>query len=157
MLRIWMVRHKDAFSLSLDEAGASYKVKILDIKLYASKAKLSVSVFVKHAKALELGNAKYPVRRVVCKTFTVPRGNSTLVRRIYFSVNNLRILWCVDNGKFKDSYAKSPYNFKHCDLTQLKLYLDGQQQHIKPLEPNFSTHQYIVSLCLVYESLLGNR
>jgi len=30
-------------------------------------------------------------------------------------------------------------------LTQLKLYLDGQQQHIKPLEPNYGTNQYITA------------
>jgi len=67
------------------ENGATYKVKILDCKLFVRKAKLSVSVFVTHAKALEHENAKYPVRRVICKTFTVPRGNLDFSQENLFS------------------------------------------------------------------------
>jgi len=141
------VRQNDAFSLISDEVGAAYKVKILDCKLYVRKTKLSASVFVAHAKALELGNAKYPVRRVVCKTFTVPRGNLDFSQENLFSgqLFTRLVLGCVDNDAFNGNYAKNPFNFKHYDLTQLKLYMDGQQQHIKPLEPNFAAHQYIAS------------
>jgi hypothetical protein len=74
-LRIRLVRNKDAFCLMSSVAAPTFKIKILDCKLFVRKVKLSPSVFVAHAKALEQGNAKYPIRRVVCKTFTVPRGN----------------------------------------------------------------------------------
>ena len=48
----------------------------------------------------------------------------------------------VDNDSFNGVFGKNPYNFKNYNLTQLKLYMDGQQQH---LEPNFGDHQYIAS------------
>jgi len=44
---------------------------------------------------------------------------------------------------FNGRYAKNPFNFKHMGLTQLKVYLDGQQHSVKPLDMNFATRQYI--------------
>ena len=40
------------------------------------------------------------------------------------------------------NYAMNPLNFKHMHLSQLKVYLDGQQQTVKSLEINFATNQY---------------
>jgi len=146
-LRIRLVRQKDAFALISDENNPAYKIKILDCKLLVRKAKLSASVFVAHAKALELGNAKYPIRRVICKTFTIPRGNLDFSQENLFSgqLPTRLVLGMVDNDSFNGVFGKNPYNFKNYNLTQLKLYMDGQQQHIKPLEPNFGDHQYIAS------------
>ena len=73
-VRIRLNRNKDAFCLMAD-AAAAFKVKILDCKLYVRKVKISPSVFIAHNKALEGGNAKYPIRRAVCKTYTIPTGN----------------------------------------------------------------------------------
>ena len=50
----------------------------------------------------------------------------------------------VDNDAFNGNYEKNPFNFKHYDLSSLKVMLDGnQQQHIKPLEPNFAQQNYV--------------
>jgi hypothetical protein len=146
-LRVRLVRQKDSFALMSSENGATYKVKIVDCRLFVRKAKLSASVFVAHAKALEHGNAKYPVRRVICKTFTVPRGNLDFSQENLFSgqLPTRLVIGCVDNDAYNGNYAKNPFNFKHYNLTQLKLYLDGQQQHIKPLEPNYGANQYITA------------
>ena len=48
---------------------ADCKVMITKTVTSVRKVKLSPSVFLAHAKALENGTAKYPIRRVVCKTF----------------------------------------------------------------------------------------
>ena len=50
------------------------------------------------------------------------------------------MIGCVDNDAFNGRYAKNPYNFKHFDLNQLKVYLDGQQHSVIPIEPNFTTY-----------------
>jgi len=145
-LRLRLVRSKDAFSLMSHTPAQGFKVKILDCKLFVRKVKLSPSVFLAHAKALERGNAKFPIRRVICKTFTVPRHNLDFSQESLFSgqLPTRLVIACVDNDAFNGNYEKNPFNFKHYDLTQLKIYLDGQQQtHIKPVEPNFAEHQYI--------------
>jgi hypothetical protein len=127
------------------EQGAAYKIKIVDCKLFIRKAKLSPSVFLAHAKALEIGNAKYPIRRVICKTFTIPRGNLDFTQENLFSgqLPTRLVIGCVDNDAFNGSYAKNPFNFKHYSLTQLKVFLDGQQQYVRPIEPNFAANNYI--------------
>jgi hypothetical protein len=51
----------------------------------------------------------------------------------------------VDNDAFNGSYVKNPYNFKHYNLTQMKIFLDGQQQYIKPIETNYGANQYITA------------
>ena len=66
--------NKDAFCL-MGAADATFKVKILDCKLYVRKVKISPSVFTAHNKASKDGYAKCPIRHAVCKTYTIPTGN----------------------------------------------------------------------------------
>ena len=151
-MRIRLVRNKDAFALMSSENAAAYRIKIMDCKLFVRKAKLNASVFVAHAKTLEGANAKYPIRRVICKTFTVPRGNLDFTQENIFSgqMPTRLVIGMVDNDAFNGSYSKNPFNFKNFDLTQLKLYLDGQQNHIKPLEPNYGTNHFIAAFMSLF-------
>lgn len=145
-MKIRLVRNKDSFCLMSSADNAAFKVKIHDCKLFVRKVKLSPSVFLAHAKALEVGNAKYPIRRVVCKTFTIPRGNLDFSQENLFTgqLPTRLVLGCVDNDAFNGSYEKNPYNFKHFNLTQMRVMLDGQQQMtIKPIECNYGTNQFI--------------
>ena len=144
-LRIRFVRNKNAFCLMSSVADANFKIKIHDCKLYVRKLKLNPSVFIGHAKALEVSNARYPIKRVICKTFTIPTGNLDYSQENLFTgqLPCRLVMGCVDNDAFNGLFAKNPFNFKHFNLTQLKLYLDGQQHHIKPLEPNYAAKQYI--------------
>src|SRR6266536_5161155 len=142
-MRIRLVRSRDAFCLM--STGTPYKVKIVECKLHIRKVKLRPSIYIAHAKTLEKGNAKYPIRRVVCKTFTVHSGNLDIVQESLFAgqLPTRVVIGCVENEAFNGSYIRNPFNFKHFDLSQIKLYLDGQQQTIKPLEPNYANHQYV--------------
>jgi len=71
-VKIKLVRSKDA--LCLTEA---YKVRMRFLRcasMFVRKAKLSPFVFLGQAKTLERGTAKCPIRRVMCKSFTVPEN-----------------------------------------------------------------------------------
>ena len=59
----YMIRSKDAFCLM---EGADFKVQITYTSLFVRKVKLMSSVFLEHAKALECGTAKCPIRRQSC-------------------------------------------------------------------------------------------
>ena len=50
------------------------KVQIVQAPMFVRKVKLMPSVFLAHAKTLERSPAKYPIRRVVCKSFTIPQN-----------------------------------------------------------------------------------
>jgi hypothetical protein len=142
-IRIRLVRSKDAFCLM--SPADNFKLQIVDCKLYVRKVRLSPSVFVAHAKALELGNAKYPVNRVVCKTFTVPQGNMDFTQENIFNglLPSRLLIGMLDNDSVNGLCTKNPYNFKHYNLAQLKLYLDGQQQTYNPVETDFDNNQFI--------------
>jgi hypothetical protein len=144
-MRIRLVRSKDTFCLMSAQENLRFKVKIIDCKLYVRKVKISSPVFLAHGKALEAGTAKYPIRRVICKTFTIPRGNLDFSQENLFNgqIPTRLVLGCVDNDAFNGSYAKNPFNFKHYNITQIKVYLDGQNQMMKPLDMNFAQQQYI--------------
>ena len=123
---------------------ATFKIRIIDCKLHVRKVRLSPSRFIAHVKALEKGNTKYPIKCTVCKTFTIPAGNLDASQEI-LSLGQLPtriVIGCVQNREFNGAYNLNPFNFKHFNLTQVKIYLDGQQPSIRPLETDFANHLY---------------
>ena len=73
-VKIRLVQSKNAFALMAGGDNPDYKINIDDAVLFARKAKLNPAVQMGHVKALEKGTAKYPLRRVHCKVFSIPRG-----------------------------------------------------------------------------------
>jgi len=61
------------------------KTKILHASLFVRKVKLMPSVFLAHTKTLENGTAKYPIRRVICKSFTIPQNYRDVSHEKLFS------------------------------------------------------------------------
>ena len=54
------------------------------------------------------------------------------------------VIGLVDNRAFNGNRELNPFNFDHCNLREIGLYQDGQQQHaLRPIEPNFATGEYI--------------
>jgi len=62
-VKIKLVRSKDAFCIM---SANDHKAVVVKSILFVRKVKLSASVVLAHAKALENNTAKYPIRRVVC-------------------------------------------------------------------------------------------
>jgi len=115
-VKIKLIRSNSAFCLMGD---AAYKVKITHASLFVRKVKLMPSVFLAHAKALERGTAKYPIRRVVCKSFTIPQNYRDLSHEKLFlgQLPTRMVIGLVDNR---------------------------QQQHaVRPIQPDFTNGQYI--------------
>ena len=110
-VKIRLVRSKDAFSLMAGGANPDYKVQIVDAVLFARKAVLSPTVQMAHIKALEKGTAKYPLRPVDCKVYSIP------------------------NDAYNGNYAKNPFNAKNNAINFLAVYVDGRQVPGKPLQP----------------------
>ena len=131
------------------EANPSYKVKLI---LLVRKVQLSPSVFLAHAKALVYGLAKYPIKRVVCKTYTIPAGNlDGNHEKLFTGQRSSRlVIGCVDNDAFNENYVKNPVNYKHYSLSEISLHLNGHTQPLKPRKPNFNNHPYIQALMSLF-------
>ena len=79
-IKIRLVRSKHAFNLIAHGGDPTYVSSITHASLFVRKCKLNPAVELAHAKALEKGTAKYPMKRVVLKTFSIPRGNLSAVQ-----------------------------------------------------------------------------
>jgi hypothetical protein len=142
--RIKLTRSKDSFCLMAHGADA-FKVKITSATMMVRKVKISPNVYLAHAKTLETALAKYPIKRVICKTFTIPAGYLDTSQEKLFSgqLPCRLIVGCVDNRAFNGNYSLNPFNFQHFSMSEISVYLDGQQHGIKPLALNYTDGHYV--------------
>ena len=147
-VKIRLVRSKDAFSLMAGGQNPDYKVQIVDAVLFARKAVLSPTVQMAHMKALEKGTAKYPIRPVDCKVYSIPQGAMSHTHENLFlgTLPKRLILWCIDNDAYNGEFSKKKtFNVENNAINFLAVYVDGRQVPAKPLQPNFETRSYIRS------------
>ena len=146
-VKIRLVRSKDAFSLMAGGQNPDYNVQIVDAVLFARRAVLSPTVQMAHIKALEKGAAKYPIRPVDCKVYSIPQGAMSHTHENLFrgTLPKRLILWCIDNNAYNGVYSKNPFNAKNNAINFLAVYVDGRQVPAKPLQPTFETGSCIRS------------
>ena len=106
--KIRLVRSKDAFSQMAGGANPDYKVRIVDDVVFVRKAVLSSTVAMAHIWALENGTAKYPLRPVDCKVYSIPQGarSSTHENLFIGTLPKRIIMWCVDNDALNGAFGK---------------------------------------------------
>ena len=128
-VKIRLVRSKYAFSLMADGQNPDYKVRIVEATLFARKAALSPIVQMAHIKALAKGTAKYPLRPVDCKVYSIPQGAMSHTHENLFleTLPKRPILCCIDNEAYNGNYPKNPFNAKNNAINFLAVYVDGLQ------------------------------
>ena len=146
-VKIRLVRSKDPFSLRAGGQNPDYKVQIVNAVLFARRAVLSPTVQMAHIKALQKGTAKYPIRPVDCKVYSIPQGamSHTHENLLIGTLPKRLILWCIDNDAYNGEYSKTPFNANNNAINFLAVYVDGRHVPAKPLQPNFETGSYIRS------------
>ena len=134
-----LIRSKDTFCVM----GAG-KVEISDISLFVRKVKVHSSIQLGHINALNKTSAKYPIRRVETKVFSIPKGNLSANQENLFlgQLPKRVVIGLVENTAFSGDSSKNPFNFKHFSADFLALYLDGVQIPSKPLQPDFDNNLY---------------
>jgi len=79
-VKIKLIRSKNAFCVM-----GNGKVVIIHTSLFVRKVKITPSVFRAHAKTMDQGTAKYPIRRAVCKSFVIPQHYLDVSHKKLFS------------------------------------------------------------------------
>ena len=89
-----------------------------EVSLFVRKIKPNPSIQLANTTALQHGTAKYPLRRVQLKTFTVPRGNITITKENLFLGQQATtiLLATIENNTFNGIITKSPFDFKHSNI-----------------------------------------
>jgi len=128
-------------------------VPILHASPFVRKVKLMSSVFLAHAKTLESGTAKYPIRSVVCKSFTIPQGYRNINHeKLFFGQLPTRIVVGLVSNRALNGHSADNPALQHFNLNEITLYLDGHQQHaVRPIQPDYGNNLYIRA----YESLFA--
>jgi hypothetical protein len=137
----------------MSTGATQFKVVVTFASLLIRKIKINPSVYLAHAKTLESGTAKYPIRRVMCETFTVPTRYLDARHEKLFSgqLPTRLIVGLVDNRAYNGNRDKNPFNFHYYSLSEIAVYLDGQLHGLKSLKLNFGSGRYVAA----YSSLFG--
>ncbi|XP_073234222.1 uncharacterized protein F54H12.2-like [Porites lutea] len=134
-LRIKLNRAKNVFCLVSSAAGANFKVVNTEAILFVRRVKVASFIILGHAAGLKHSSAKYPIRRIDCKVLSIPRGFSSFnPDNIFLGQIPKRL---VDREAYNGRYRTNPFYFKHHNLTQVGVCVDGEQIPRKPLFLNF--------------------
>ena len=74
-------------------------------------------------------NGQYAITRTTPEVFTVPRGQqSQHIDNAFLGEIPKRIAVCVmDNNSYNGNYKKNSFNFKHYNLTQIGISVNGEE------------------------------
>ena len=146
-LTVKLHRHKPEFCLLSADIAPAYKIIIVDAILYVKKIELTPSVFNAINTVLNDKNAQFAITRTTPKVFTVPRGQqSQHIDNAFLGEIPKRIAVCMmDNDSYNGNYKKNPFNFKHYDLTQIGISVNGEEVPFKPLKLNFDEKLFVTA------------
>ena len=113
--------------------------------MFIRRVTLSPAVALAHTKVIEKHTAKYSLKRVAIKSFSVNKGQLSLSKdNLFMTQIPTRILVAfVDSEAYNGDYSKNPFNLKHVDVSYMCLFVDGKQIPQTPLTPNFDTREYL--------------
>ena len=139
-LRLKLNRAKNLFCLVSSAGGANHKVVITQAILYVRKVKVAPAISLGHVAELKQATAKYPIRRVHCKVLSIAGGFPTFTPDNIFlgQIPKRIVLGLVDTEAYNGSYRTNPFDFKHHNLTQVGVFVDGEQIPRKPLFLKFN-------------------
>ncbi|XP_069068420.1 uncharacterized protein F54H12.2-like [Pleurodeles waltl] len=131
-------------SRQFDLLGRIHSYLFFQDKLQINGVKVSLSVRLAHAKALQLLNAKYAIERVALKIFSIPAGTRlTQQQNLFLGQLSKLIIGFVDNTAFSRLYTLNPFNFKHYDINYAALVHEGAVIPAKPFTPSFGTSNFV--------------
>ncbi len=142
--KIKLVQNSPTFCL-IGEAGSTQKFVLLDVKLMLRQVEVSSAVQLAHERALQDANAKYPIRRVICKSYNIGNGVRTHKEENLFTgqLPKRIVIGMVTNEAYSGSITTNPYKFEPFGVQEINLSVDGH--HMEPLQPNFTSNEYIQS------------
>ena len=164
-IEIQLVPNKATFVLKIVDPGldsknipvppVEYKFQIVSARFLVQFKEVSSSMCLAHQNMLQNVNYQIPHTKVSLKTHTVPDG----VRS--YSIDNLYkgklperiVLAMVTNHALSGHYLANPFNFQNFGLNFLVLKVNSQMVPRIPLEPNFTTNDYLREYTSVLEAL----
>ena len=139
-IKIKLVRSRNPFCLVSSADNPDFKVVLEECMFRVRRVNVSSTTILTHTQALQHQTAKYPINRINCKVFSVPRGNlSGNQANIFQGPLPARVvIGMVDADAYNGIYTKNPFNFKNYNTTFLGLTVNGEHLPGKPLQLKFA-------------------
>lgn len=152
-IKLWP--NRDAFCLMSSEDGMKYKIQIDDVILRCCYLKINPGVLLGHSEALQKQPALYPFKKSDIKCFGIPAGQFHLNVDDVFQgeIPERLMVGLVSSKAYSGHYTLNPYNFEHFNCNFAAFYVDGKSVPSAPLEPNFTTGNYVTA----FLSMVGGK
>lgn len=139
-LRIALSMEKPEFYIMTDVATDESYIKIVDACLYMNHVTINPNLLISHQTQLQKRRATYPYKRIEVKTYTIPSGGQTLSidNVVIGQIPNLIVFGMVDNDAYSGTRGKNPFNFKHNDISQFNLSVNGVQVPNQPIRFDYT-------------------
>ena len=151
--RLKFHRARTPFCLMGDADGA---VDITSMIMYVRKVKPMPGVLNRINQMLNTTTAKYPIRRVEVKSFTILTGTrSKITDNVFAGQLPKRVfVGLVENAAYNGALDKNPFHFRHFDVSKVDVTLNGESQASRAFEPKFGAEKlYLRSYMSLYQTL----
>ena len=151
-LRLRLNRSSAAFHLMAH--ANEWKTIIQEARLYVRRVEVLPKVGNDISHTLSRTTAKYPIRRVEVKTFTITNGLRSKIEDHLFQGQLPKRLFIgiVSNAALNGAHDHNPFQFKHCRVSKIEVSRDGKTLCTRPFEPNFAQKNYLRSYLSLYEA-----
>ena len=153
-IKLRLTRSKDKFAIVSPTDNTVFKVKLDSVKMIR-KVQVNSVIQTAHAKALEMGTAKYPITRGECKTYTVSSGTRSHAEENLYSGQILKhiVIGFVKNSDINGTYQTNPFQFEHFDMDHIALNVGGTSVPGKALQPDFETGDYMNCYMILFSGM----
>jgi hypothetical protein len=154
-IRLDMYRNSNEFLLQCFEDVSYLELEVLQVKLFLRKVEILDSVNLALETTLANYAAKYPIRRVLMTNLHVANpARSTPLHTLFSGQLPRRLVFaCVEGDAYRGTYKKSPFNFKHFNINEVKVVCGGRTFPAFPLRVDFKNNKYIHAYNQLFEAL----
>ena len=146
-VKIKLYRNPASFALLAADNSTDFKIELEDIYIIARKVMVNPAVLYGHAQILEKQNALYRYTKKEIRVQTIATGSSSYIWDNMFQGKRPEkvIVGFVKSKALNGDYATNPFNFEHCNITQITVYNDGLPIGGTPVKTDFSKERSTVT------------
>jgi hypothetical protein len=137
-MRIKLTRTTPSFCLEAD-GNDTFKLNISQAILYVRRVKVSPTVEIAHAKAIEKCNALYPMHNTELVIVPVTSGLRTVTKDTLFAgrIPRKLVIAMISSDSYNGTTSSSPFRFVHSNLSRVDITFEGETVADTPLTTDF--------------------
>lgn len=161
-VKLKFTRSGNKFALLANDPAKNFQFSITEAYILVRMVKPSRSLRLAVEETIATSPAQYPMRTYEMRYFTFNGNSTTLVEPSLFTGPlPVRVVFgLVETTALDGNYTKSPFNFKHFNVCDVNLKMNGKCITNDPLRINVGDNDYLQPFVWMYRStggLFGNR